>query len=134
MKTLSAPVTGFGSICRIEISSLLCNSILSMIVLELKSKLGSSISWVTSHMGTLFPISNICNTLNLLKESVTWLVKRLALSQEMLFCLRARSTHSEGSVLSKLVERCSVALEGVCTSKETVFKLCSWAVVNNIVH
>ena len=51
---------------------------------------------------------NICNTLDLLKELVTWLVKRLALSQEMLSCLRARSTHSAGRIHSKLVEHCSV--------------------------
>ena len=69
---------------------------------------------------------NICNTLDLLKELVTWLVKRLALSQEILSCLRALSTHSAGRVHSKLVEHCSVALEGVCTSKETI--------VNIIVH
>ena len=35
---------------------------------------------------------------------------------------------------SKLVEHCSVALEGVFTSKETAFKLCSPAIVNIIVH
>ena len=79
---------------------------------------------------------NICNTctLDLLKEPVTWLVKRLALSQEMLSCLPACSTHSAGRVHSKLVEHCSVALEGVCTSKETAFKLCSPAIVDIIVH
>ena len=77
---------------------------------------------------------NICKTLDLVKELVTWLVKRLALSQEMLSCLRACSTHSEGRVHSKLVEHGSVALEGVCTSKETSFKLCSPAIMNIIVH
>ena len=45
------------NLCRVEISSLLCSSILSMIVSEVKSKLGSSISWVTSYMGTMLPIS-----------------------------------------------------------------------------
>ena len=80
------------------------------------------------------PNINICNTLNLLKESVTQLVKRQALSQEMLSCLRACSTHSAYRVHSKLAEHCSVALEGVCTSKKTAVKLCSWAIVNIIVH
>ena len=35
---------------------------------------------------------NICNTLDLLKELVTWLVKRLALSQEILSCFQALFT------------------------------------------
>ena len=48
---------------------------------------------------------NICNTFNL-KQPVTQLVKRLALSQEMLSCLKARSTHSAGRVHSKLALLC----------------------------
>ena len=71
------------------------------------------------------PNIKICNTLNLLKESVTQLVKRQALSQEMLSCLRALSTHSAYRVHIKMAEHCSVALEGVCASKKTAFKLCS---------
>ena len=52
----------------------------------------------------------------------------------MLSCLRARSTYSAGRVHSELVEHCSVALEGICTSKETAFKLCSPAIVDIIMH
>ena len=52
----------------------------------------------------------------------------------MLSCLRARSIHSAGRVHSKLVEYCSVALEGICTSNEAAFKLGSSVVMNIIVH
>ena len=61
-------------------------------------------------------------------------MKRLSLSQDILSCLQARSTHSAGRVHSKLVEHCSVALERVCTSKKTAFKLCSPAIVNIVMH
>ena len=37
-------------------------------------------------------------------------------------------------VHSKLVEHCSVTLEGICTSKETAFKLGSLPAMNVIVH
>ena len=77
---------------------------------------------------------NICKTVYLLEEPIMWFLKWLALSQEMLSCLRARSIHSAGRVHSKLVEYCSVALEGICTSKETAFKLGFSAVMNIIVH
>ena len=46
----------------------------------------------------------------------------------------ARSTYSAGRVHSKLVEHCSVTLEGVCSSKQMAFKLCSPAIVDIIMH
>ena len=107
---------------------------LSMVILELKTKLGSSISWVTSHMGTVPQISTSVRLCISLKNRSRGFLKWLALSQEMLSCLRARSIHSAGRVHSKLVEHCSVALEGICTSKETAFKLGFSAVMNIIVH
>ena len=122
------------SLSRIEICSLLCSLSLSMMVLELKSKLESSYKLGHITHGHHTTNINICKTFYLRKEQIMWFVKWLALSQEMLSCLRACSTHSAGRVHSKPVEHCSVALEGVYTSKETAFKLCSYYCALMTIH
>ena len=56
------------------------------------------------HITHVHCTTNICKPLYLFKEPLTWILKRLTLSQEMPSCLRARSTHSAGFIF-------------ICTSK-----------------
>ena len=63
------------------------------------------------HITHVHRTTNICKSLYLFKEPLTWILKRLTLSQEMSSCLQARSTHSACRVhlylyLQKLRQLC----------------------------